>query len=110
MAEKISSRLNAMASFRRDASQLRKLFTSVRTELVALRALTAELAADHAVTITVLDDLKAKYEDHRHSVAGAAAVGTKPSTAGAAAAATASTVTQSLATLTATAVSESLSA
>jgi hypothetical protein len=45
---------------------------------------------------TDLDDLKAKYEDHRHSVAGAASTGTAPSTSAAAAEATASTVTVSL--------------
>jgi hypothetical protein len=109
MSESISERVNAL-SYSGDAVQLRKLFTAIQTELAALRTLTAELAADHAITITVLNDLKAKYEDHRHSAVGAASVGTKPSTTGATAEATASTVTQSLATLTATAASETLTA
>jgi hypothetical protein len=93
---------------KRGSGELYKLFEATRTELIALRTLTAEIVADHATLITVLNDFKAKYEDHRHSAVGAASVGTKPSTAGAAAAATASTVTQSLATLTATAATETL--
>lgn len=55
---------------------------------LSLKAITADLATIK----TELADVKAKYDDHRHSVAGGAGVGTKPSTAGAAAEATASTV------------------
>jgi hypothetical protein len=39
-----------------------------------------------------LAEFKAKYEDHRHSVAGIAGTGTAPSTGAGAAAATASTI------------------
>ena len=43
--------------------------------------------------IADLAELKAKYEDHRHSVAGAASIGTAPSIQAAAAGETASSVT-----------------
>lgn len=58
-----------------------RVFEVLQSIVADLTSIRAELA-----------DIKAKYDDHRHSVAGAAGVGTKPSTAGAAADTTASTV------------------
>ncbi|HDP36346.1 MAG TPA: hypothetical protein ENN27_00535 [Candidatus Atribacteria bacterium] len=55
------------------------------TLLVALKD---DLAAQKAI----IDDIKDKYEDHRHSVAGGEGTGTKPSTGGATADPTASII------------------
>jgi hypothetical protein len=71
------------------------------TVVAGILTLLREIHDDHATMKTVLDDIKAKYEAHRHSVAGAASIGTAPSTEAATAGATASEITQSLATLTA---------
>ena len=77
------------------------LLVAMKNDLAAQKVIIDELVDDHATLKTMLDDIKAKYEDHRHSVAGAASTGTKPSTTGAAAEATASTIAQNIATLTA---------
>lgn len=61
-----------------DPTMLTEILNKMDTEIDALR--------------TFINDLKTKYEDHRHTVAGAASVGTKPSTVGATAGAVASTL------------------
>jgi len=68
-----------------DPDMLTQVLNKMDTEIDALRTLANEIK-------TVLADVKAKYEDHRHSVAGAASTGTKPSTVGATAGAVASTI------------------
>jgi len=61
-----------------DPQMLADVLNHMDTEIDALR--------------TFINDAKAKYEDHRHSVAGAASTGTKPSTVGTTADAVASTL------------------
>lgn len=70
-----------------DPEMLCKVLTEMNKEIGQLRVMANELK-------TISIDLKTKYEDHRHSVAGDASVGTKPSTVGATAGAVASTISQ----------------
>jgi len=77
------------------------LIVALKNDVAAQKVIIDELILDHAILVTQLGDISDKYADHRHSVAGGAATGTKPSTGGAAAEATASTIAKTLATLTA---------
>ena len=81
--------------------ELETMLDAFLTDIKAQKVIIDELVDDHATLKTMLDDIKAKYEAHRHSVAGAAGTGTAPSTGAAAAEATASTIAQNIATLTA---------
>jgi len=82
--------------------ELYPLLKAALVDMAAQKVIIDELILDHAILVTQLNDISDKYADHRHSVAGAAAAGTKPSTGGAAAEATASTIAKTLDTLTAT--------
>ena len=77
------------------------LLIAALADITAQKVIIDELILDHAILVTQLTDISTKYADHRHSVAGAAGTGTKPSTAGATADTTASTIAATLATLTA---------
>ena len=63
-----------------------------KTNIDAVEILIEEIHDDHATLKTMLDDIKAKHENHRHSVAGASGVGTAPSTEATTAEATVSTI------------------
>jgi len=77
------------------------LLVALKADVAAQKVIIDEMILDHAILVTQLGDISDKYADHRHSVAGAASTGTKPSTAGATADTTASTIAKTLATLTA---------
>lgn len=77
------------------------LLIAALADITAQKVIIDELILDHVILRTQLADISDKYADHRHSVAGAASTGTKPSTGGAEAEATASTIAKTLAALTA---------